>query len=584
MSNRHARAGRLGLLTAVWLLLPALARAQDSVIVISPDTPIVDSTVPGLAPAVLAELLLAWNDSATVRLPSGFTLPAGARIDGPVAAFRGTLRIAGEIEGRLTVINGDLLILPGGLVRGEVLVAGGRMTVAPGGFHDGDARVYWDAAPVSRQSDGQLAARDRRRPLGELATAEATFGEGRIRTTLRLTTSQTYNRVEGLGIVFGPAFEWRPSSRLTATLDLRGILRTAPDDTPSRRDLGWLIRTDWRFQGPHRFGVGARTYSVIAGIEEHTLPRDEIGWGAFLLQRDQRDYFSSEGVAGSAYIYLTPRLRFDGSLRYEKQGSVHANDPWSLFRNADRWRPNPLVDDGHFTIAAVGAEFDTRNSTGDPSSGWWVRASLEHASSNDVAPVGLPLTVRTPLPTSGYGTNRYTLDARRYNRLTPDVQLNLRLWSAGWLSGDPLTLQRRVSLGGLDLLPGYGFRALACAPAGFSDPARPALCDRALLTQVELRHRLGLRAGYTVRDPEHRELERFLGVEDPDLVVFGDAGSAWLAGDGPGRVPSDRLRSVMEWKADLGVGVDAGGLAVYLVKAVTDGEPVRLYLRLRRRF
>jgi hypothetical protein len=209
---------------------------------------------------------------------------------------------------------------------------------------------------------------------------------------------------------------------------------------------------------------------------------------------------------------------------------------------------------------------------------------VEHSSSDDVAPVGLPTTIRGRIPTSNYEFNRYTLDLRRYNRLSREAQINLRLWSAGWLSGDPLPLQRRLSLGGPDLLPGYGFRALTCAPIGFSDPASPALCDRALITQAEFRHRVSLRAGYTVRDPDHQELDRFIGVEDPELVIFGNAGSAWLAGDGPGRVPSDRIRSLDEWKADVGVGIDAGGVAAYVTKALTDNEPVRFYLRLERRF
>ena len=67
-------------------------------------------------------------------------------------------------------------------------------------------------------------------------------------------------------------------------------------------------------------------------------------------------------------------------------------------------------------------------------------------------------------------------------------------------------------------------------------------------------------------------------------MVFADAGSAWLAGDGPGRVPTDRIRALSEWKADVGVGFDAGGVALYLAKAVTDGEPIRIFLRLERRF
>lgn len=571
----------LPLLLALWA--PPLA-AQDSVIVINPDAPPEDSTVFGLPAPVLTELLASWNDTTTLRLPGGLSVPAGAALSGPIAAFRGTVRVAGEISGRLTVINGDLVILPGGMVRGDVLVAGGRMTVQPGGTHDGYARVYWDAAPLVRQADGNLAVRERRRPIGDFATAERTFGTGHIRTTIRLTTTQTYNRIEGLGLVFGPAFEWRASRSLTATLDLRGILRTAPDQSPFRRDLGWIIRTDWRFHGTRGYGFGARTYSVIAGTEEHTLPRDEIGWNAFLFQRDNRDYFSSEGVAGGAYAYLSRRLRVDGSIRYEKQGSVRANDPWSLFRNTTRWRPNPLIDDGHYTIVAVSSEYDSRNSRDAPSSGWWLRGSLEHWSSNDVAPVSLPATVRSPLPTSGYGFGRFTLDARRYNRFSPEAQLDLRLWAGGWLAGDPLPMQRRGSLGGVDLLPGYAFRALNCAPAGFTPTTVPALCDRVLITQAEFRHRLKFKAGYTIRDPQHQDLDRFLGIQDPDLVVFGDAGSAWLAGDGPGRVPSNRIRALSEWKADAGVGLDAGGIALYLVKAVTDGEPVRVYLRLERRF
>ena len=145
---------RMGLGGLLLGLLTSAVAAQDSVIVIDPDEPAADSGISGLPPDVLLELLTTWNDSATVRLPGGLTLPAGATLSGPVASFRGTLRVAGEIAGTLTVINGDLVLLPGAIVRGGILVAGGRLTVAPGAVHEGEARVYWDAAPVTRQSDG----------------------------------------------------------------------------------------------------------------------------------------------------------------------------------------------------------------------------------------------------------------------------------------------------------------------------------------------------------------------------------------------------------------------------------------------
>ena len=68
-----------------------------------------------------------------------------------------------------------------------------------------------------------------------------------------------------------------------------------------------------------------------------------------------------------------------------------------------------------------------------------------------------------------------SLDLRRYARLTPGLQVNGRIRAEGWIAGDRLPIQRRVSLGGLDLLPGSDFRAFTCAPRGFSDPAMPAL-------------------------------------------------------------------------------------------------------------
>jgi hypothetical protein len=162
--------------------------------------------------------------------------------------------------------------------------------------------------------------------------------------------------------------------------------------------------------------------------------------------------------------------------------------------------------------------------------------------------------------------------------------MGTRLFASGYAGGDPLPIQRRVSLGGSDLLPGYDFRAFTCAPDGFNDPALPALCDRVMAAQVDFRTRLNLGLGYRYQDETRREVDRFIGIDQADLVVFVDAGKGWLSGDGPGRVPNDRVPSLNEWKADIGVGLDAGGLGVYLSRALTDGQPVRLGLRLHRRF
>src|SRR3989441_9152293 len=73
-------------------------------------------------------------------------------------------------------------------------------------------------------------------------------------------------------------------------------------------------------------------------------------------------------------------------------------------------------------------------------------------------------------------------------------------------------------------------------------------------------------------------------LQGPDLVVFGDAGQAWLVGNGPGRLPSDRLPTSGSWLADLGLGVAWGGVGVYAATGVTAGAGLRLPPRLAPSF
>jgi hypothetical protein len=575
------------LVAGLMLVLACPLWGQDSVIVIDPNAPPSDSIVRGGPPPdVVAELIAFYNDSATTRMQGDVTLPAGSRFEGKLALYRGSLRVAGRVVGPIAVANGTLYLMPGAAVDGEILVVGGRLLRSEQVDHIGAERVYWDAAPVVRGTDGLLALRERRRSLGEIATARTTFQAGRIRTTLSLTTGGTYNRIEGLPVMFGPLFEFRPSSSSYARIELRGILRTAGEDTDLRSDFGYVVRGDLRFGRAPEFGVGGRLYSHVEAIEDQPLSATESGWSAFLLQRDYRDYYEREGVAGLAFVQPTRALRIEVSLSRDAERSVLATDPWSLLRNSDRWRRNPLIDDGHYFTTGVQVDFDTRNDRDRPSTGWMIRGRFEHSTSDDIAPVALPLEVRPGLPTGGgYRTDRVSLDVRRYSRLTPGLRVNARIRADGWVAGSRLPVQRRLSLGGPDLLPGFDFRSTTCAPRGFSDPSNPALCDRMIATQVEVRTRLGLNLGYRMPDREGTRPGRFIGIEEADLVFFSDAGKAWLAGSGPGQVPVNRIPVLNEWALDVGLGLDAGEIGAYLAKSVSQGgEPVRFVVRLQRRF
>jgi hypothetical protein len=575
---RHLLGGLL-----VLLAIPALARAQDSVIVIDPDLPPGDTAVVrgGPPPGVVAELLDFYNDSSTTRMQGDVRFPAGSEFTGRLALFRGALRLGGRVRGDVTVINATLYLLPGADVEGDVLVVGGRLIRSAGARHVGRERVLWDAAPVLRAADGTLVVRERRRALPELAAARTSFRTGRVRTTLLLATGGTYNRVEGLPIVFGPTFDLRPTRTSFARLDLRGILRTAGEGNRIS-SFGYGARAELRLGGG---GVAGRLYSDVAPFEDQPLSGMENGWSAFLLQRDNRDYYERRGAGVASWLQPARPLRIELSLRRDHESSVRATDPWSLLRNSDHWRRNPLSDDGHYFTVGAEVDVDTRNDRSLPTTGWLLHAGFEHSTSDDVAPITLPEAIRPAIPTGGgYAFDRLTLDFRRYSRLTPGLRVNTRLRADGWVGGDRLPLQRRVSLGGPDLLPGYAFRAFTCAPSGFADPAIPALCDRSISAQVEVRTRLGLNLGYRPRGRDEGDPGRFIGIEEADLVFLTDAGKAWLAGDGPGQVRSDRIPSFREWKADIGVGLDAGAIGAYLAKSVTGGEPVRFLVRLQRRF
>ena len=188
-------------------------------------------------------------------------------------------------------------------------------------------------------------------------------------------------------------------------------------------------------------------------------------------------------------------------------------------------------------------------------------------SSNDITPVTLPTSIRNAVPESGYGESDGNFDLRGFLRINPVQKLDARLVGGGYLSGDPLTIQRRRAIGGSDPMPGYDFRSINCDRRHRPDPAGPALCDREMALQLEYRHVLPFEIGTRVGNYN-------LGIRRPDLVLFGDAGTAWLAGDSAGRVPAGRIQDLAEWRSDVGIGISSGPIGIYIAKSVVDALPV----------
>lgn len=582
--KREWRRGNRALLCSVLFSLPSAlpARAQDTVQVIRPEAIRPDSAAQVLPEAVIQEVIARYNDSLTTRILGPFTLPGGALLSGPVAVFGGPLTIRGRLVGSITVINSYLLIENGGVVEGNVLVVGGDVLIRPGGRLDGTRRVYRPAAQLIRTSAGLLAPRPPPRSLGELASAQRSFQTPYFRTTLSLETGLTYNRVEGFPIVLGPTFSREGLQDLDAKLDLRAIVWTAPDRTNRRADFGYTARAELGFGARRQLTVGASAARRILPIEPHPLSPGEVGLAAVLLQRDYRDYYQAQGFGAEAR-YQAGKLALQGSIRSDRERSVPASDPFSVVRD-EGWRPNPLVDDGRFLTIRLGFDYDSRNQPDRPAHGWLVRAWWERTRSSDASPLTLPPEVRQPVPPGVYASERVWLEVRRYQRLNPDLRVGGRLLAAGWIHGDPLPVQRRFSLGGPDLLPGYPFRSQNCLPAAFPDPASPALCDRMIAAQLEVRTRARIGLTPPARHPWLAAAQRLFAIRDPEIVMMANAGKAWVTGEGPGRVPNNRIPVFREWEKDAGIGLDFGGIAVYAAQPFTRGFPLLLSARLQKRF
>jgi hypothetical protein len=576
-------------LVVLCALGPAAAAAQDTAIVIQPESAGIMVPPPELPHAVAEDAVRRYNAATTTRLVGRSRLPHGNEWRGDVAVRNGTVVVAGRVDGTLLVINGDAILDSGAVVTGDVIVVGGTVARSPTAVVAGELRVY--TAPLAYRAKGEeiaLAPPDLRRWFRRLGI-EKSWGTADSRSSLTLATGGTFNRVEGLPVVFGPLFDWKLHRNLRLRVDALGVFRTAGDFTNKRSDLGYLLRTELRAGEAPAYGIEFRAFDDVTPVEDWGLRAGEVGWAAFLFQRDYRDYYLSKGIAGRVFVQPDRSLRLDIDVRHDGQTTVQARDPWTVFRNDQAWRPNPPIDDGHYTTLTGSVTFDTRNDRLDPTAGWFLRARYENSRSEDVTPQsGVPAAVRAPIPTDGsYAFSRLFLDFRRYTRVSPSGRMNLRLFAGGWIGGDPLPLQQRLSTGGPDPLTGYGFRHSACN-GDIIDPAfggtRLAACDRVILAQAEYRGHLSLHWSYGSSAPEDEGAKSLFTLQGPDLVVLADAGQAWLVGDGPGRLPANRLPTLGTWLADLGLGIDWGGFGVYVAKAVTAGEPLRFTLRLDHRF
>jgi hypothetical protein len=576
----------------------APAWAQDSTITIRPAQrqATAGQQVRQLPRDVADDVIRMFNGESTIRLAGPTRIPTARGIDGDVAILGGPVVVGGRVSGTLVVVNGDLQLEPGAVVGGDVLVVGGTIQGADRASIAGETRAYRDPLRYRRRDDSLVYARDRVFEPPRWIRQHDWREDHGSETGILVALGGTYNRVEGLPILFGPRADLRLADQLRLKASAAAILRTS-DLSFEHGDIGYRASAE-AISGTNErnVGLGIRGYDLDAPVESWPLKDFEVGWAAFLLHRDYRDYYRRHGGALFATLRLSPALAVTAEGRLERETSLDARNPWTLFRSTTAWRINPAITDGRYRSAVLSVRVDTRNDRGTPTSGVFVNGELEVGQGRDITgTIGPFACVTVPCVPPALADGRLTyqrvaFDARSYLRLSPSGRLNLRLAGGGWVGGDPLPLQRRLSLGSPDPLPGYAFRQFSCGGALL--PGLPALCDRAILGQLEFRTHLGFDFGPEWAsdwgDSGEERYEPF-HVSGPDLVIFGDAGRAWSVSRdgsvGPDVIPPDRLPALSTFKTDLGLGLDLGPLGFYLAMPLDQADrSVTFTVRMGRRF
>lgn len=572
------------LLAGLALLSPQLLTGQDR--------RVRDADLPRWVEDEVVEF---FNDSTTIHFTGRSRIPSTRVVMGNVAALGGPFTMAGEVEGDLMVVNGDLVFEEGGTITGDVLIVGGRILGEDLGQIGGEVRVFSEPLRYVQRGDRISPVR---RPRDEGASPlrrEYRWGDARF----TVKTGQNYNRIEGLPVIFGPSI--RTGGRNPLRLDAWAIWRTESGLELGDEDFGYMLRGEQSFGGREEFALGATGFSYVDPMEDWGLTNLEASLATFILHKDFRDYYERTGWSAYASIRV-PRLPLELKAEYfrEEHNFSYVQGPWSLTKNNDPWREQPLVAEGDFDFLEASLTLDTRNHPGEPTDGWYIQASSRRGLGGDLA---IP-DHRTSsadqaalIQAIPFDTDFITgfLDIRSYNRVGPNSSLDLRGVFGGTLNDVPLPPQFQHAFGGVGSLPGHPLFAGDCGARdqlrGYDitegdisvrDPVFPRYgCDQIAVFQAEFRGSLFVDwdFGWDDEDNWDDDWDWYPRVEfSPDWSAFFNAGQGWTV-DGLG--DTDTLM-------DVGIGLHLGDLGIYYAYPLNEddsgGRNGNFFIRLNRRF
>jgi hypothetical protein len=460
----------------------------------------------------------------------------------------------------------------------------------------GESRVFAEPLRYVQRGDRISPVRGGRDEDSGPFRLDYPWGDARF----TVKTGQNYNRVEGLPVIFGPSI--RTGGRNPLRLDAWGIWRTESGLELGEEDFGYMIRAEQSLGGREQMAVGGTFYSYVDPIEDWGLTNLEASLATFILHKDFRDYYERTGWSAYALIRLPPLpLELKAEYFNEDPAFRYVQGPWSLTKNNDPWREQPLVAEGDYDYLEASLTLDTRNNRKEPTDGWYVQASgrkglsgslavpAHRTSTEDQAALIEPLKYDTGFLT-GF------LDIRSYNRVGPNSSLDLRGLFGGTLNDTPLPPQFQHAFGGVGSLPGHPLFAGDCGARAIQrgyditegdvsvrDPVFPRYgCDQIAIFQAEFRGSLFVNWDFGSGGNDNTwedDWDWYPRVEfSPEWSAFFDLGQGWTV-DGLG--DTDTFM-------DVGVGLHLGDLGIYyafpLNKDESGDRNGNFFIRLSRRF
>lgn len=541
----------------------------------------------GLPRDVAREAARLFNESSATRTSGRLEIDQDRIIEGDVAVLNGPVFISGRVKGRVLAINSDVILRPSARIDGDLLVVGGEVEGRHAAYVGGEIRIYRQQMQYVRE--GEFI-----RPERETTLASDESGwwrrwdRAQHRSDSKLfVAAGVYNRVEGLPITIGPQI-YHSDDWGSAKVDAHAIVRTETSFNGQEDDIGHNVNLEVKFGRRGGLMVGGRAYNTLDPTEQWQLGKTEASLAAFIMRKDYRDYYERKGGQARAGLFLRRGAELTVAYSDENWTPRDAESPWTLLSRSNGWRPNPMFDQGAMKILNTTLRIDTRNDNASPWSGWFVNADLENGKGTILAygPRSDPIVA----PAAGdMQYARAFVDLRRYNRVSPDAQLNFRVVAGGWVNGEPLPLQRRFALDGPGGLPGYDFRSqsslnmLTCSTGSYASGV-PGQCDRMALAQVEYRGDLHFDL-FTDWEDDHYMRSHTEGV----WVFFADAGRGWLVGQPSAgdelTFTRSQLPQLSTFKTDLGLGLDFDIFGLYVAKAMSQPkEPANFFVRIRHRF